>query len=264
MMSLRTLCPILGLALLLSACKTELYSHLDEREANEMVAILIDRNIPADRAVDEKDHSYAVNVEKAQFADAVELLKKFGYPRQKFATVPDIFPNDGLVASPIAERARYLYAIDQDLSHTISEIDGVLSARVQVVVPDNDPMRQAPSSVPSASVFIRHAKEAALSGLVPQIKTMVANSVAGVAYDHVTVILVPAESQIESLASEPNGLIDVAGLWVHKTSAASARWLIGFLATMATASSGALAFTLLRQRRRQRGRLDTTSVRANG
>lgn len=249
MMRYRSSGLLLACALLLAGCKTELYSRLGENEANEMVAILLQHGIAADRAADAKDHTLTVNVEKSQFADAVELLKHQGYPRQKFASVPEIFPGDGLVTSPIAERARLLYAMSQELSQTVSGIDGVLSARVQVVLPESDPMRQQPT-VPSASVFIRHVKGAAIDALVPQIKTLVANSVAGVTYDHVTVVLVPVESPIDGTAMATDALTDVAGLWVHKTSASPARWLIGLLALVALGSSGGLVLTLHRQRQR--------------
>lgn len=250
MARLGLLVPFLAAALLLAGCKTELYSHLGEGEANEMVAILLERGIAADRTEDAKDHTLTVSIDKSQFADAVELLKSHGYPRQKFASVADIFPGDGLVTSPVAERARLLYAMSQELSRTISEIDGVLSARVQVVLPDGDPMRQN-QTVPSASVFIRHSKSAQIENLVPQIKTMVANSVAGVTYDHVTVVLVPVENRLDAVAgTAPDALTSVAGLWVHKTSAGPARWLIGLLAAVALGSSGALLLALHRSRQR--------------
>jgi len=82
-----------------------------------------------------------------------------------------------------------IYALSQELSRTVSEIDGVLSARVHLVLPENDPLRQqlVPSS---ASVFIRHRTSASLSDLVPQVKMLVANGIAGLSYDKVSVILV--------------------------------------------------------------------------
>ena len=87
-----------------------------------------------------------------------------------------------------------IFALSQELSHTVSEIDGVLSARVHLVLPENDPLRQqlVPSS---ASVFIRHRSKAPVGNLVPQVKMLVANGVAGLAYDKVSVVLVPVDSQ---------------------------------------------------------------------
>lgn len=254
-MTSRRLLLLLPIALLLAGCKTELYSHLGEQEANEMVAILLERGVAADRTLDSKDHTLSIDVEKSQFAQAVEVLRNRGYPHQKFATVPEIFPADGLVTSPIAEQARLHYAVSQELSRTLSELDGVLSARVQVVLPENDPMRQHTSPA-SASVFIRHTKDASMDALLPQIKTLVANSVAGVTYDHVTVVLVPVEPRIDSPAADMPTLANAApvtnpGL-MRSASADLGRWLIGILALVALGAAGGLLLTLNRQRQRDK------------
>ena len=111
-----------------------------------------------------------------------------------------VFKKDGLVSSPMQERAQMIFALSQELSRTVSEIDGVLSARVHLVLPENDPLRQqlVPSS---ASVFIRHRSNMPVGNLVPQVKMLVANGVAGLSYDKVSVVLVPvdiAEGQVKA------------------------------------------------------------------
>ena len=105
-----------------------------------------------------------------------------------------VFKKDGLVSSPMQERAQMIFALSQELSRTVSEIDGVLSARVHLVLPENDPLRQqlVPSS---ASVFIRHRSNCRSAALVPQVKMLVANGIAGVSYDKVSVVLVPVDMQ---------------------------------------------------------------------
>ena len=105
-----------------------------------------------------------------------------------------VFKKDGLVSSPMQERAQMIFALSQELSRTVSEIDGVLSARVHLVLPENDPLRQqlVPSS---ASVFIRHRSNMPVGNLVPQVKMLVANGVAGLSYDKVSVVLVPVDAQ---------------------------------------------------------------------
>src|SRR4029078_13117125 len=105
-----------------------------------------------------------------------------------------VFKKDGLVSSPMQERAQMIFALSQELSRTVSEIDGVLSARVRLVLRENDPLRQqlVPSS---ASVFIRHRGNMPVGNLVPQVKMLVANGVTGLSYDKVSVVLVPVEVQ---------------------------------------------------------------------
>ena len=186
---------LLLLTLLLAGCKTELYANLPEREANEMLGILLSRGVTADKAT-AKDGSVVLAVEKSQFAQAVSLLSERGYPRHRFETMGDVFKSSGLVASPMQERARFLWALSQELSATVAEIDGVLSARVEVVLPNNDLLARNPAPS-SASVFVRYDDRSSVATLVPQLKMLVANSVEGLAYDKVSVVLVPATAPPE-------------------------------------------------------------------
>nr|WP_279598970.1 type III secretion inner membrane ring lipoprotein SctJ [Methylobacterium sp. J-076] len=178
-------------ALALGGCKTDLYTKLSEREANEMVALLLDRGIDAAR-VAVKDGTSTVQVDQARFAHAVEILKAGGYPHQTFATLGEVFKGGGLIASPTEERARYIYALSQELSKTVSDIDGVLSARIHVVLPKNDLLKQD-ATPSSASVFIRYDQAAPVKALLPQIKMLVANSIEGLNYEKIAVVFVPVE-----------------------------------------------------------------------
>lgn len=249
--------------LLLAGCKTELYSHLGEVEANQMVAILLRHDIPADRTTDPKDHTLTIKVDKSQFAEAVALLSSRGYPRPSFATPAQIFPGNGLVVSPVAEQARLLYATGQELSHTISEIDGVLSARVQVALPDGNAMRGTTAPA-SASVFIRYRASATLEPLVPQIKTLVANSVSGLNYDRVSVILVPVTAP-QPAAGAAEAAAPPAGTGGSTTSDFAAatgsgsqggseliRWITGALAMVGVIGSIGWAFGVRPRRQRMR------------
>ena len=187
--------------LTLGACKEELYSGLSEREANEMMALLLREGIDADRRLGADDR-LTLLVDEGRFADAVELLRAHGYPRQDFATMGDVFAGDGLISSPVEERARLVYALSQELSRTVSDIDGVLSARVHVVLPETDGLRRdvTPSA---ASVVIRHDREAPLATMVPSIKMLVANSIEGLVYDNVSVILFPANTARAMISDTP-------------------------------------------------------------
>ncbi len=80
----------MALALALGACKTDLYTKLSEREANEMVALLLDRGIDAAR-IGVKDGTSTVQVEQTRFAQAVEILKAAGYPQPSFASMGEVF-----------------------------------------------------------------------------------------------------------------------------------------------------------------------------
>ncbi|WP_246799198.1 hypothetical protein [Rhizobium leguminosarum] len=124
-------------ALVLSGCQEDLYTNLAEREANSMVATLQRSGIPASRLL-QQDGRMKVVVDHDRFAEAVTVLDDAGLPNQAFASIGEVFKREGLVASPTQDRAGMLYALSEELSRTISEIDGVLSARIHIVLPDND------------------------------------------------------------------------------------------------------------------------------
>jgi type III secretion protein J len=233
--------------LALQACKSELYTNLEEREANVVVATLLERGIPASRAV-QKSGKMTVVVDESRFSEAVKLLNENGLPKDRFANMGDVFKRDGLVASPVQERAQMIYALSEELSRTVSEIDGVLSARVHVVLPENDPLRRelVPSS---ASVFLRHEASLPIKELIPQIKTLVANSIAGLSYDKVSVVPVAAPARPRAEQSTTASLSSFLGLWIHSASLTRAMWLIGLLASACALLATALIASLWRGRR---------------
>ncbi|MFR9717975.1 type III secretion system inner membrane ring lipoprotein SctJ [Aeromonas diversa] len=178
-------------SLLLGGCKVELYTGVSQKEGNEMLALLRTEGISSDKQPD-KDGNVKLLVEESDVAQAVEALKRKGYPRESFSTLQDVFPKDGLISSPTEERARLNYAKAQEISHTLSEIDGVLVARVHVVLPEGSEGISKKPSPASASVFIKHAADVQLDTYIPQIKQLVNNSIEGLAYDRISVVLVPS------------------------------------------------------------------------
>jgi type III secretion protein J len=182
----------LATCLLLVGCsgKVALFSQLDENEANEMLAILTPREIAVTKEPG-KEEKWVLKVSTDDFARAVELLKAQGYPREKFATMGEVFQKAGLVSSPTEERIRYMYALSQEIADTLTHIDGVTSARVHIVIPNNDPLAEkiTPSS---CAVFIRYRQGFDLESLAPQLKNLVTRSIEGLNYDNVTLVLVPS------------------------------------------------------------------------
>ncbi|MCO4318273.1 type III secretion inner membrane ring lipoprotein SctJ [Phyllobacterium sp. 21LDTY02-6] len=238
---------VAALAAALQACKEDLYTNLEEREANAMVAALLHKGIPANRVV-QKDGKLTVTVDEKQFAQAVTVLNEAGLPKTQFATMGSVFKQEGLVASPVQERAQMIYALSEELSRTVSEIDGVVSARVHVVLPDNDPLQR--NAVPaSASVFIRHEPTLDINTLIPQIKTLVANGIAGLTYEKVSVI--PVVAAATNTATADTELTSFLGIWMLPASAATARWIFGSLILAVIALGGGLGYLLWQKKRRR-------------
>ncbi|MCK1666359.1 type III secretion inner membrane ring lipoprotein SctJ [Bradyrhizobium sp. 153] len=234
---------LLPLLLALVGCKADLYTKVQEREANEMLAVLLKNGVDAVR-VAAKDGTITIQVEQTQIASAIDLLNGEGLPRHAFKSLGEVFSAAGLIASPIEERARYVYALSEELSRTISDIDGVLSARVHVVLPKNDLLRRD-TTPSSASVFIRHDSRANLSILLPQIKMLVANSIEGLSYDKVAVVFV----SVERPALEPR---PAAAAGFAQASGVISTPLVAVGMALGGSVFGVLSCVLLSARGRQR------------
>lgn len=188
--TLSRLLPAFALALALAGCKTGLYSGLNETEANEIVAALSAGNIDA-RKERPDGTDWQVQVDEGSIGPALALLGAQGLPHERFASMGDMFQKQGLVSTPSEERMRYIYAVSQELSQTLRSIDGVVSARVHVVIPATDPMSDKirPSS---AAVFIKHRPDVDLRLLAPAVKDLVAHSIEGLTPDQVSLSLFEA------------------------------------------------------------------------
>ena len=211
---LRFLILLILSSLVIAGCKVELYSDLNEKEANSMMAVLLKNGITCEK-IPLKDKRYGLRIEQNQIAQAIDILNSHGYPKDQFVSVGEIFKKQGLVSSPLEERVRYIYALSQDLSETISKIDGVLSAKVHIVIPQNDPLSEKilPSS---ASVFIKHRMDVNIQTDVPKIKMLVVNSIEGLAYEKVTLFLFETASFIN--ASKKDGFKEILGIHIRSDS----------------------------------------------
>ncbi|MDT7837971.1 type III secretion system inner membrane ring lipoprotein SctJ [Aquabacterium sp. OR-4] len=182
----------LGLSLLLAACGEQtLYARLDERQANDMVAALRLAGVPAQKLA--REIGFEVLTDEADFPRAVQILKAQGLPREDYDSLGKVFKREGFVSTPVEERARLMHALSQELSHTLTSIDGVLQARVTLVVPERHPLSDKLRPA-SASVMIKHRPGLQVDALLPKVRALVVNSVEGLPYDSVSVVAFAAEA----------------------------------------------------------------------
>ncbi|MEO1019092.1 MAG: type III secretion inner membrane ring lipoprotein SctJ [Pseudomonadota bacterium] len=233
--------------LFLSACQEELYTNLDEREANEMLALLLRHGIQASKTV-VKDADVTLNVEAGDIAGAVELLRTYGFPREQFDTVGTVFQKQGLVSSPTEDHIRLVYALSQGLNDTLSRIDGVLSARVHVVMPQQSTSLNAQTEPSSAAVFIRYQDSYDIAQLVAQIKTLVANSINGLTYDNVSVALFPVKIALPTL--QDDSYDQILNLKVAPSSREPLLFMLAGLGALCIVLLGACISLFLTGRRR--------------
>lgn len=190
-----------SLALLLTGCgeSVELHRNISEQEANEVIAELADKQIRAQK-IPGKD-GVAVRVKASDINRAVRTLDAAGLPKVARSTLGEIFRKEGVISTPLEERARYIYALSQELEATLSNIDGVLVARVHVVLPERiapgEPVQPA-----SASIFIKHDPRLDPDNINARVRRLVASSLPGMASaidntTKLTVVFVPATAYIE-------------------------------------------------------------------
>ncbi len=190
---LRHLCMLAFLALFLTGCQAEIYQGLSETQANTMLSVLLRNGISA-RKTSAKS-GYSISVEESSIVQALEILKENSLPHEQFQSLGQVFSAQGMISSSTEEQARLSYAISQELSNTFSRIDGVLTARVHVVLGHKD-LATGETSAPSVAVFLRHTPDSQATRLVSSIRELASNAVPGLSQDDVSVMLVPVRENI--------------------------------------------------------------------
>lgn len=176
------------LCLGLVGCRQELLKSLDQRQANEVLASLQQANIAAEK-VDGGKQGYSVKVEERDFAAAVSLLKALNLPGKPQVEVAQFFPQDALVSSPVAEKARLYSAIEQRLEQSLLSLPAVVSARLHVSYDLEGGEARAggqPERVSVLAVYRGGTDEALLRN---DIKLFLKNSFKSLSYDQISVVL---------------------------------------------------------------------------
>jgi type III secretion protein J len=234
--------------LALAACgaRVDLMGAVPEDEANEVLSALLKADITAEKIAG-KEGMVGVRVDAHQVGRALEVMRENGLPRERFAGMGQVFKKEGLISSPLEERARYIYALSQELSNTLSKIDGVLAARVHVVLPERGAAGET-GVLSTSAVFIKHQEGYNLDIIQPQIRRLVTNSIPGLTADRVSVIFVAAQPRT---ATDPGNTragaaTTVWGMDVPTQSAGMLAATLWGLLAVALLALGALGYLLWR------------------
>lgn len=226
---------LLTLPFLLSACKTDLYTKLDEAEANRMLALLVYHHIPADK--DARKEGITLRVDEARFVDAVEVLRQNGLPRAKRVAMQDLFPSGQLVSSPEQEAAKLTYLQSQQLEKMLASMDGVIDASVSVAAPR---AREAgETETASAAIFLKYSPEVNLPTRETEIRNLARDAIPGLRPERVSITMQRAQYRYLPTAPAAPPQAAWATAWAPAwLPAGSVPWLGGGIGLLGLTAAG--------------------------
>lgn len=218
------------LLLALTGCRPpNLLEGLDQQQANEVISVLQRNNINASK-VDNGKAGHSVQIGKADFAAAVDLLNLYSLPSKPRVEIAQMFPADSLVASPRAEKARLYSALEQRLEQSLNTLGSVVSARVHISY-DLDSGESSRKVLPvHVSALVIHERDSEDQLLISDIKRFLKNSFSAVEYENISVVLSQrpliqhSAPSLEPRKQDFGWLYGVALLMLLALSAAGAWW----------------------------------------
>jgi type III secretion protein J len=177
----------------MSACSQELSHGLTEEQANEMVVTLSNNGINATKVlVPGEVPSFTLTVPKRDSTRAWEILQSNHLPKPPSKGFGEVFAKTSLIPTAMEEKAMYMQAVTGELEKTMMTITGVVDARVHVVLPESDVLKQELQgpTLTKAAVLLKY--KADRNGGIPfkeeDIKNLVANSIEGLKASDVAVV----------------------------------------------------------------------------
>jgi type III secretion protein J len=187
-----------ALALAAGACTTNILHGIDERAANDAARALERAGIGAEKIAEEAGGGaagarFTVRVARGDGARALDLLRALGLPREARHGFAETYGQPSLIPTASEERARYVDALAGEIERTLESVDGVVSARVHLVLEEADPLAvdARPRAPARAAVLI-----ATRPGHTPiareDVQRLVAGSVGGLDAGAVAVVVTSA------------------------------------------------------------------------
>ncbi len=175
-----------------------LYGRMSEKDAAVIISQLQTQNIPHQVSAG----GTAVSVPTDQVYKLRMDLASKGLPSGDGVGF-EIFDKGQFGLSDFVQRTNYLRAIQGELARTIAQLQGVRSARVMIVQPENRLLLTDQGIKPSASVFVDVGGGRLETEQVNAIRNLVANSVQGLQPDFVAVVDNRGHVLSEELKQDP-------------------------------------------------------------
>jgi type III secretion protein J len=239
-MRLRHVTMLAGIFML--GCSAAIQHGLDEPAANEVLASLGRAGIPASKGKSD-DGAFTVSVAAADAPGAMELLRSLGLPRGKRPGLGELYKSGSLIPTPTEERARYVEALSGEVARTLETFDGVLLARVHLVLPEPDPLalEGKPRVAAQAAVLLKLRPGTTSPIAEADVQKLVAGSVPGLDAAAVAVVVTTARP-----APPPAALVNL-GPWRMTPASRGQLLALGAVAVALIAVLAALVLVLARR-----------------
>ncbi|MEO7414673.1 MAG: flagellar basal-body MS-ring/collar protein FliF [Opitutaceae bacterium] len=175
-----------------------LYARLGEKDAGAVISYLQSQNIPNQITA---GGSAVMVPSNMVYKLRMDLATK-GIPSGDGVGF-EIFDKGQFGLSDFVQRTNYLRALQGELARTISQLQGVRSARVMIVQPENRLLLTEQGVKATASVFVDVGGGRLDSDQVNSIRNLVANAVQGLSPDHVAVVDNRGRVLSEELKQDP-------------------------------------------------------------
>jgi type III secretion system YscJ/HrcJ family lipoprotein len=185
------------MASMITACnRIELYGNLGEEDANEILVLLQDTDVRAQKKKDVRQNEvfYSIIVSSDDVSKARTLLVQHNLPRRKQLGLTGVYKEKGLIPTPDEQKARFLLAIKGEIINSLSRIPDIIDSDVVLNVPSVDEFADPETRKmkrPTASVVIKAKQAAVVNQTVTEAKVQqfVANAVESLNPRDVTVII---------------------------------------------------------------------------
>lgn len=194
---------VLLFLLTLSACQgeQEIIGNLSETEANEVLVVLDSQKIPAVKLAavaktGNKTPTYSIQVKAPKAPEALRILVDNRLPRVRSAGLGEVYPSDSssLIPSQSEEKAKFLRATQGEVENMLKVLPGIVEARIVVVIPDQNVVRDLSSAPPKATASVAIVYNPVdIKGTAPvkaeEIKFLVASAIEDLTPSQVTVVM---------------------------------------------------------------------------
>ncbi|MBW1809810.1 MAG: hypothetical protein JRJ87_16560 [Deltaproteobacteria bacterium] len=216
-----------GMFVFFTGCNSILLSDLDENDANEIVLVLAEAGVEAQKLSSgaNSDVAWSVKVDEDDLSKAWRILRAVGLPKPRHEGFRSVYKERALVPGKIEEQALFLSALQEEMATTLERIEGVVSARVHVAAKSESRFGKEKTRATTASVLICYRPD--LSGEKPisekAVGKLLANAVVGLDPAQVAVVFTP-KRQVN--LPKPKSVNRAAGVTIAKKAAIGGAGLV--------------------------------------